>query len=205
MIKVEGGTFAMGATKEQGSNHSNQQPTHKVTLSTYYIGETEVTQELWEAVMGTNPSKFKGAKLPVENVSWTECQQFISKINQLTGRKFRLPTEAEWEFAARGGKSSKGYKFAGSNNADAVAWHQGNSGNKTHNVGTKAANELGLYDMCGNVWEWTQTADGEFRVFRGGCWDCSAWDCESSYRRGDSPSGRNNNLSFRLCASGRAD
>ena len=215
MIKVEGGTFTMGATKEQGSNHSNQQPTHKVTLSTYYIGETEVTQELWEAVMGTNPSKFKGAKLPVENVSWTECQQFISKINQLTGRKFRLPTEAEWEFAARGGKSSKGYKFAGSNNADAVAWHQGNSGNKTHNVGTKAANELGLYDMCGNVWEWCQdwfgsysssaqtnpkgASSGTDHLNRGGGW-CHESKFATVFYRGTSgkPDRKVDNLGFRL-------
>lgn len=215
MIKVEGGTFTMGATKEQGSNHSNQQPTHKVTLSTYYIGETEVTQELWEAVMGTNPSKFKGAKLPVENVSWTECQQFINKINKLTGRKFRLPTEAEWEFAARGGKSSKGYKFAGSNNADAVAWHQGNSGNKTHNVGTKAANELGLYDMCGNVWEWCQdwfgnysssaqtnpkgASSGTDHLNRGGGW-CHESKFATVFYRGTSgkPDRKVDNLGFRL-------
>lgn len=214
MIKVESGTFTMGATKEQG-NHSNQHPTHKVTLSTYYIGETEVTQELWEAVMGTNPSKFKGAKLPVENVSWTECQQFINKINQLTGRKFRLPTEAEWEFAARGGKSSKGYKFAGSNNADAVAWHQGNSGNKTHNVGTKAANELGLYDMCGNVWEWCQDWFGNYsssaqtnpkgpssgtdHLNRGGAW-CHESKFATVFYRGTSgkPDRKVDNLGFRL-------
>lgn len=215
MIKVEGGTFTMGATKEQGSNHSNQQPTHKVTLSTYYIGETEVTQELWEAVMGNNPSKFKGAKLPVENVSWNDCQQFINKINQLTGRKFRLPTEAEWEFAARGGKSSKGYKFAGSNNADAVAWHQGNSGNKTHNVGTKAANELGLYDMCGNVWEWCQdwfgsysssaqtnpkgASSGTDHLNRGGGW-CHESKFATVFYRGTSgkPDRKVDNLGFRL-------
>ena len=215
MVKVEGGTFTMGATRQQGSNNSNQQPTHKVTLSTYYIGETEVTQELWQAVMGSNPSHFKGAKLPVENVSWTECQQFINKINQLTGRKFRLPTEAEWEFAARGGKSSKSYKFAGSNNADAVAWHQGNSGNKTHNVGTKAANELGLYDMCGNVWEWCQdwfgnysssaqtnpkgASSGTDHLNRGGGW-CHESKFATVFYRGTSgkPDRKVDNLGFRL-------
>lgn len=215
MIKVEGGTFTMGATKEQGSNHSNQRPTHKVTLSTYYIGETEVTQELWEAVMGNNPSKFKGAKLPVENVSWNECQQFISKINQLTGRKFRLPTEAEWEFAARGGKASKGYKFAGSNNADAVAWHSGNSNNTTHKVGTKTANELGIYDMCGNVWEWCQDWFGDYsssaqtnpkgassgtdHLNRGGAW-CHEPKFATVFYRGTSgkPDRKVDNLGFRL-------
>lgn len=162
MVRVDGGTFTMGATKEQGSNNSNQQPTHRVALSTYYIGQTEVTQELWQAVMGSNPSKFKGSNLPVENVNWNECQQFISKLNKITGKKFRLPTEAEWEFAARGGNLSRGYKFAGSNNPDAVAWHEGNSGKKTHYVGTKAANELGIYDMSGNVWEWCQDWFGNY-------------------------------------------
>ena len=162
MVRVDGGTFTMGATKEQGSNNSNQRPVHKVTLSTYYIGQTEVTQELWQAVMGSNPSKFKGSNLPVENVSWNECQQFISKLNKITGRKFRLPTEAEWEFAARGGNASRGYKFAGSNDPNAVAWHEGNSGKKTHAVGTKNPNELGLYDMSGNVWEWCQDWYGSY-------------------------------------------
>ncbi len=215
MVKVEGGTFSMGATKEQGSNNSNQQPTHKVTLSTYYIGETEVTQELWQAVMGNNPSKFKGAKLPVENVSWDECQQFISKINKLTGKKFRLPTEAEWEFAARGGKASKGYKYSGSNNANAVAWHYGNSNNTTHKVGTKAANELGIYDMSGNVWEWCQDWFGSYsssaqtnpkgpssgtdHLNRGGAW-CHESKFASVFFRGSSgkPDRKVDNLGLRL-------
>ena len=215
MVKVEGGTFTMGATREQGSNNSNQQPTHKVTLSTYYIGETEVTQELWQAVMGNNPSHFKGAKLPVENVSWNECQQFISKINKLTGRKFRLPTEAEWEFAARGGKAGKGYKYSGSNNADAVAWHEGNSNNTTHKVGTKAANELGIYDMSGNVWEWCQDWFGDYsttaqtnpkgassgtdRLNRGGGW-CHEAKFATVFYRGTSgkPDRKVDNLGFRL-------
>ena len=188
MIKVEGGTFSMGATSEQISDVFNsEKPVHSVTLSDYYIGETEVTQELWQAVMGSNPSEFKGDnQRPVEYVSWNDCQEFIKELNQLTGKKFRLPTEAEWEYAARGGKYSRGYKYSGSNNADEVAWYCSNSGSKTHSVKTKKANELGLYDMSGNVYEWcndwrgryqsysqtnpTGPSEGESRVIRGGSW-----------------------------------
>ena len=175
MIKVEGGTFIMGATPEQGRDASSwEKPVHSVTLSDYYIGETEVTQELWQAVMGNNPSFFTGNnQRPVEMVSWEDCQAFINKLNRLTGKEFRLPTEAEWEYAARGGKYSKDYvyKYSGSNNADEVAWYWRNSGDKylsgewdkdriiennckTHPVKTKKANKLGLYDMIGNVCEW---------------------------------------------------
>ena len=145
MVKVDGGTFTMGATPEQGSDaYGDQKPAHQVKLSDYYIGETEVTQELWQAVMGSNPSNFKGSNLPVEEVSWND------------GQKFRLPTEAEWEYAARGGAKSRGYKYSGSNNIGDVAWYIDNSGFKTHSVKTKSPNELGLYDMSGNVWEWCQ-------------------------------------------------
>ena len=175
MIKVEGGTFSMGATSEQGSDaYMNEKPVHSVTISDYYIGETEVTQELWQVLMGSNPSCFKGNnQRPVENVSWDDCQEFIKELNRLTGKKFRLPTEAEWEYAARGGKYSKDYvyKYSGSNYADEVAWYWRNSGDKyllgewkadsmiennckTHPVKTKKANKLGLYDMSGNVDEW---------------------------------------------------
>ena len=188
MIKVEGGTFSMGATSEQGGDaDDDEKPVHSVTLSDYYIGETEVTQELWEAVMGSNHSRFKGNnQRPVESVSWKDCQKFIKELNRLTGKKFRLPTEAEWEYAARGGKYSRGYKYSGSNNADEVAWYDSNSGSKTHPVKTKKDNELGLYDMSGNVWEWcndwwgcyqsnsqtnpTGPSEGESRVLRGGGW-----------------------------------
>ena len=188
MIKVEGGTFSMGATSEQGSDaDDDEKPVHSVTLSDYYIGETEVTQELWEAVMGSNPSRFKGNdQRPVEMVSWDDCQEFIKELNRLTGKKFRLPTEAEWEYAARGGKYSRGYTYSGSDNADEVAWYDSNSGSKTHPVKTKKDNELGLYDMSGNVWEWcndwwgcyqsysqtnpTGPSEGESRVLRGGGW-----------------------------------
>ena len=184
MIKVEGGTFSMGATSEQG-RYDDEKPVHSVTLSDYYIGETEVTQELWEAVMGSYPSRFIGDdQRPVERVSWYDCQEFIEKLNSLTGKKFRLPTEAEWEYAARGGKYSRGYRYSGSNNAYEVAWYDGNSG--THPVKTKKANELGLYDMSGNVWEWcndwyggyqsysqtnpTGPSKGVYCVIRGGSW-----------------------------------
>ena len=190
MIKVEGGTFSMGATSEQTNYDNDEKPVHSVTLSDYYIGETEVTQELWEAVMGSNPSGFKGDnQRPVERVSWNDCQEFIKELNRLTGKEFRLPTEAEWEYAARGGKYSKdyAYKYSGSNNADEVAWCHYNSGGMTHSVKTKKANKLGLYDMSGNVWEWcndrygdyqsnsqtnpTGPSEGEYRVLRGGSWN----------------------------------
>ena len=204
MVYVEGGSFDMGATSEQGSDaYSEEYPVHSVTLSDYYIGECEVTQEMWEAVMGSNPSNFKGAQNPVERVSWNDCQNFIKKLNSLTGRTFRLPTEAEWEYAARGGNKSRHYKYSGSDNIDDVAWHDGNSGGSTHAVGTKAANELGIYDLSGNVWEWcsdwygfynegAQTnpqgpSSGSDRVLRGGCWCYFAWYCRVSYRNGYDP------------------
>jgi formylglycine-generating enzyme required for sulfatase activity len=158
MIKVEGGTFMMGATPEQGNGaDSDERPVHQVTLSDYYIGETEVTQALWTAVMGNNPSYFTGStQLPVEQVSWNDCQEFISNLNSLTGQHFSLPTEAEWEFAARGGNVSQGYTYSGSNNLDEVGWYYYNSSSHTHDVATKASNELGLFDMSGNVCEWCQ-------------------------------------------------
>lgn len=163
MIRVDGGTFMMGATQEQqGDALANEMPVHEVTLSTYYIGETEVTQELWEAVMGSNPSTFKQSRKPVDGIGWYDCETFIYNLNTQTGRKFRLPTEAEWEFAARGGNYSKGYKFAGSNNVDDVAWSEGSDDSGTHIVASKQANELGIYDMSGNVWEWCNDWFGDY-------------------------------------------
>ncbi len=224
MVAVEGGTFTMGATAEQGSDAlDNEKPAHEVTLSSFSIGETEVTQALWQAVMGSNPSDFTGdLNHPVETVSWNDCQTFITKLNEMTGKTFRLPTEAEWEFAARGGNLSQGYKYAGSNTIGDVAWYDGNSyalGSShpdygTHPVGTKAPNELGLYDMSGNVWEWCQDwygsyssspstnptgpASGSYRVNRGGSWFLSAWYCHVSNRSSDSPSYANNDVGLRL-------
>ena len=214
MVWVDGGTFRMGATSEQGSEISDEKPVHSVTLSGYYIGKTEVTQALWQAVMGSNPSYFEGDDLPVENVSWDDCQEFIRKLNSLTGQNFRLPTEAEWEFACRGGNNSRGYKYSGSNYIDNVAWYDGNSGDKTHPVATKSPNELGIYDMSGNVWEWCadwygdyssgrQTNpkgpyDGSRRVYRGGGWFYRARICRSSDRSYDRPAYRINFLGLRL-------
>ena len=200
MIRVDGGTFTMGATSEQGSDAwDSEKPAHQVTLSSYHIGETEVTQALWGAVMGSNPSLFKGASRPVEQVSWDDCQIFIGKLNSLTGKTFRLPSEAEWEFAARGGTKSRSYKYSGSNNLSSVAWYTDNSSSETHPVKTKSPNELGIYDMSGNVWEWCQDwygsyssgsqtnptgpSSGSYRVIRGGCWYGLARGCRVSCRK----------------------
>ncbi len=216
IVNVVGGTFQMGATAEQGSDaYNDEKPVHQVTLSDFSIGETEVTQELWRAVMGSNPSYFSGSgQLPVEHVSWDDCQQFIKKLNALTGEHFRLPTEAEWEFAARGGKLSQGYKYAGSNIVGDVAWYDGNSSSKTHEVKTKQPNELGLYDMSGNVSEWCQDwygnytsssvsnptgpSSGSDRVLRGGGWCSLAGGCRVSDRFDITPSYREACFSFRL-------
>lgn len=215
MVEVGGGTFTMGATSEQGSDAwDEEKPAHEVTLSDYYIGQTEVTQALWEAVMGSNPSDSKGDNLPVERVSWDDCQVFIQKLNQLTGKQFRLPTEAEWEYAARGGRKSRGYKYAGGNNIDSVAWCDGNSGNETHPVATKQANELGIYDMSGNVLEWCSdwcgdytsssqsdpqgSSSGSRRVLRGGGCYNNARYCRVSYRSYGTLGYRINGLGLRL-------
>ena len=163
MVKVEAGTFMMGATSEMQNPYDDEKPVHQVTLTNdYYMSKYEVTQALWQAVTGKNPSKFKGDNLPVERVSWNDCQVFIRNLNNITGRKFRLPTEAEWEYAARGGKKSRGYQYSGSSNISDVAWFDDINGNKKHPVGTKQANELGLYDMSGNVWEWCQDRYGSY-------------------------------------------
>ena len=218
MVKVEAGTFMMGATSEMKDSYGWEKPVHQVTLTNdYYMGKYEVTQALWEAVMGSNPSYFKGDNLPVEKMSWKDCQRFISKLNSMTGRKFRLPTEAEWEYAARGGKKSRGYQYSGSSNISDVAWYDGNSGDKTHPVGTKQANELGIYDMTGNVLEWCQdwygsyysssqtnptgSDSGSARVSRGGGWFNDASYCRLSVRFYYTPDFRLDILGLRLALS----
>lgn len=230
MVKVQGGTFQMGATSEQGSDvWKDEKPVHSVTLSDYYIGQTQVTQELWQVVMGNNPSEFRGDnQRPVENVSWNDCQEFIEGLNRLTGKNFRLPTEAEWEFAARGGNKRNDYKYSGSNKANDVAWYENNSGTnsvmrsfltmdrgrRTHPVAQKQANESGLYDMSGNVWEWCQDWYGKYssnsqtnptgssmgssRVLRGGSWSDYASYVRVSFRNYDTPDHRNLNGGLRL-------
>ncbi len=218
MVKVEAGSFNMGATPEMQNPDEDEKPVHRVTLTNnYYIGKYEVTQALWQAVMGSNPSHFKGDDLPVEQVSWNDCQDFISKLNAMTGKRFRLPSEAEWEYAARGGKKSRGYQYSGSNTLGDVAWYEGNSGSKTHAVGTKQPNELGIYDMTGNVYEWCQdwygsyssspqtnpigAVSGSSRVDRGGSWFFTAKHCRSSYRFNLTPGYRLNFLGLRLVLS----
>ena len=218
MVRVEAGTFTMGATAEMKEPWEDEKPTHRVTLTNdYYIGKYEVTQALWQAVMGHNPSYFKSDNLPVESVSWDDCQDFLSKLNRITGKTFRLPTEAEWEYAARGGNKSRGYQYSGSNNLLDVAWFWDNSGCRTHAVGTKQANELGIYDMSGNVWEWCQDWYGYYssssqtnptgansgarRVYRGGSWYFDARYCRSSCRNSSSPDRRSYCLGLRLVLS----
>ena len=231
MKHVEGGSFLMGAQSKdyQEANYDpdaddDEGPVHEVTLSDYYIGETQVTQALWKAVMDDdNPSDFKGDdNLPVDSVSWIDCtKNFITKLNQKVrrqlpqGSRFRLPTEAEWEYAARGGRLSEGYPYSGSDDIDEVAWYDENSDNETHPVKDKGKNELGLYDMSGNVWEWcndwygdygsgSQTnpkgpSSGSYRVLRGGSWSRNAGNCRVSYRNGYDPGSWDSILGFRLC------
>lgn len=218
MVLVEGGTFTMGAHDNQLSEASNdEQPSHKVTLSNYYIGKYEVTQKLWKAIMGKNPSIDEGDNLPVECVNWNDCQTFITKLNKLTGKKFRLPTEAEWEFSARGGNNTKCFKYSGSDNIDDIAWYDGNSSKKLHQVGTKSPNELGLYDMTGNVSEFvkdwytayhdepqtnpTGPSSGSYNISRGGGFGFDAKECRTSARVGAVPDMRMRAIGFRLVLS----
>lgn len=214
-VYVAPGTFTMGATPEQEAPDNDEKPAHQVTLTNgYYIGQTEVTQALWKAVMGSNPSLFKGDDLPVESVSWNDCQDFIARLNDMTGQRFRLPTEAEWEYAARGGHQSRGTQYSGAYSLDNCAWYTDNSGAKTHSVATKQANELGIYDMSGNVWEWCQDWYGSYssnavtnptgpisdsgRVNRGGGWGYIARDCRVASRGVNTPGLRGVNLGLRL-------
>ena len=194
MVHVQGGTFTMGRTSNKAYwCDDSDQPAHQVTVGSFYICKYEVTQKLWKAFMGSNPSWTKADNMPVEWVNWVTAQKFIRKLNAFSGKKFRLPTEAEWEYAARGGNRSHNYLYSGSDDINAVAWWQDNSGDKLHPVGTKRPNELGLYDMTGNVYEWcsdwqapytsgAQTnpkgpQTGSWRVMRGGNQSSSDSEC----------------------------
>ncbi len=243
MVYVEGGTFTMGATVEQWADaYSNEEPTHQVTLSSYYIGKYEVTQQLWEYVMSysgraadgstmtayasdvwlgsNNPSSEygKGDYYSAYYVSYEDIVNiFLPRLNKITEKTYRLPTEAEWEYVARGGNKSNGYKYSGSNTIGNVAWYYENSGDKTHPVGTEQANELGIYDMSGNVYEWcsdwygrypstsqtnpTGPSEGFYRVIRGGSWGDDAESCRVSYRYYNAPSNRSRYLGFRVALS----
>ena len=221
MVFVQGGTFEMGSN----NGDSDEKPIHTVTVSDFYMSATEVTQAQWKAVMGSNPSNWKGDNLPVESVSWNDVQKFLKKLNKSTGENYRLPTEAEWEYAARGGVETNGRssqtKYAGSNNIDEVAWYGDNSGSKTHPVGKKKPNELGLYDMTGNVWEWCNdwydedyyssspqnnpqgANSGKYRVLRGGSCSHFARFCRVAFRSGYNPDFGLFNFGFRLVLSAR--
>lgn len=214
-IFIKGGSFQMGSTDGDG----DERPVHSVTLSDYYIGKYEVTQKQWRDIMGTNPSGFKDCdNCPVENVSWNDVQDFLKKLNaKYPGKNYRLPTEAEWEYAARGGNQSRGYTYVGSNNIDDVAWYSSNSDSKTHPVGVKRANELGLFDISGNVWEWCSDWYGDYpsgsqtnpkgpstgsdRVRRSGSWNSDPRYCRAAYRSAHAPTIRSGNLGFRLARS----
>ncbi|MBP1673553.1 MAG: hypothetical protein H6Q25_1368 [Bacteroidetes bacterium] len=213
MIAIEGGEFFMGSPpNEKGRSFNEFQ--HKVTLSDYFLSETLVTQALWEVVMGKNRSYFKGDNNPVDSISWKYSQIFLERLKQLTERSYQLPTEAQWEYAAKGGSFSKGFLYSGSNNLDAVGWYIDNCNNKTNDVRSMLPNELGLFDMSGNVWEWCQDYYGEYdrnfptnpqgpnfgtlRVFRGGCWSRNPRDCRNSNRCAGDPGLSRSTHGFRL-------
>ncbi|MEL7221154.1 MAG: formylglycine-generating enzyme family protein [Bacteroidota bacterium] len=228
MVRVAGGEFIMGCQDGRDTDCSDdEKPAHKVSLSTFYISKYEVTQAQWRAVMGNDPPKLynKGCdQCPVEMVSWNDIQDFLQKLNNQTGQKYRLPTEAEWEYAARGGANSQGFLYSGSNNIDEVAWYESNAkADNTHGtqkttrpVGRKKANELGLFDMSGNIWEWcsdgydgdyyknsprnnpTGATTGSDRVRRGGSWISAPQYCRAANRLSLNPAGRNGRIGFRL-------
>ncbi len=215
MIFVAGGTFTMGCTYEQGIDcATDEKPSHEVQITGFTIAKYEVTQALWKQIMGSNPSRFKGDSLPVENVSWDDVQVFLQRLNAKTGKNYRLPTEAEWEYAARGGQQSRQSQYAGGFELETVAWCSTNSENTTHNVGGRQPNELGLYDMSGNVWEWcgdyygTYPADkqtnptgakkGSARVLRGGCYAAIGRQCRVATRKSLFQGGKDYMTGFRL-------
>lgn len=213
LVWVEGGTFNMGSN----DGYANERPIHKVQLASYYISKYPVTQAQWQVMMGNNPRQFKDNEAcPAWGISWENCQLFIKKLNRLTGKNYRLPTEAEWEYAARGGNQSRDYLFSGSNNLDDVAWYDDNSKGKLHPVGEKNPNELGLYDMSGSIWEWCSNwygsddyrnssatnpqgpSSGSYRVCRGGSWCSDRQQCRSFYRNADVPNYNDDDFGFRL-------
>ena len=219
MVRVEKGGFWMGAQHLDTAefnydrlSQSDELPVHYVKMQDYYIGQTEVTQKLWEAVMGYNPSRYKCSKRPVTDVNYFEVQEFLRRLDSISGMQFRLPTEEEWEYAARGGNYTKGYIYSGGNEVDRVAWHNGNA-RKTKKVKKRNANELGIYDMSGNVWEWcsskyryfnkernaTLGKDGEMYCIRGGGWQLPKTSCRVSWRGKRLPDLKNSFGGFRLC------
>lgn len=220
MVRVEKGDFWMGAQHKDTAefnydrySQTDELPVHHVTMrEDYYIGQTEVTQQLWKSVMGYNPSKRKCPKRPVTNVNYYEVQEFLRRLDSITGMQFRLPTEEEWEYAARGGKYSRGYVYSGSNEVDRVAWHNGNT-SAVKKVKKRASNELGIYDMSGNVWEWCDTKyrffdkernaslgkDGQMYVIRGGAWELPKTSCRVAWRGKRLPDLKNSFGGFRLC------
>jgi formylglycine-generating enzyme required for sulfatase activity len=212
MVYVTGGSFLMGAPSKEPNSDAAEGPQRRVSVSGFSISKYEITQAQWEAAMGTNPSNFKGADLPVENVSWNDAKEFCRRLLQLTGKQYRLPTEAEWEYACRAGTTGP---YAGE--LDAMAWYDKNSGGKTHPVGQKKPNAFGLYDMHGNVWEWCEDrwhknyegapADGAAwlsggksndRVLRGGSWVGDARNCRSALRVHNAPGSRISSFGFRV-------
>ena len=213
MIQVEGGLFVMGNREGQ----DDERPMHEVVLKGFFISKFEVTQEQWRLVMGKNPSEFKAClKCPVENVSWNDIQAFIKKLNAKTGKSYRLPTEAEWEYAAKGGSNNNVYKYAGSNEINLVAWYYENAKNKTHPAGSREPNALGVYDMTGNVWEWCSDwydknyyqqskknnpqgpMNGDYRVLRGGSWNSEGSNCRLTDRSFFGQNSRMNDIGFRV-------
>jgi formylglycine-generating enzyme required for sulfatase activity len=231
MVFVQGGTYKMGCTAEQRINCDSlneslkekctggcfewELPVHCVTVADFYICQFEITQKQWTSIMGSNPSYFKGDNYPVESVSWLDVQNFIKRLNAETGRNYRLPTEAEWEYAARGGILSENQKFSGNNEIDSVAWYKENSYFTTHSVGTKQPNELGIYDMSGNVWEWCsdifleyevdninnhqmELPDEKYYVLRGGSWDSGKITTRVSFRYDELSNSDGIGIGFRL-------
>ena len=215
MMAIKGGTFMMGATSEQGNDSSeHERPVHTVEIRDFYLCKTLVTQKLWTSIMGYNHSQFKGDLRPITNVTYSECLTFIKNLSKRTGKKFRLPTEEEWEYAARDGSLNKKFKYSGGNQIDEIAWYGGNASNVTHDVATKKANRLGLFDMSGNVWEWcgdnyssydssdiqskTDTLHQNDYVCRGGSWGSGEWRCRVSTRKYRNADHVSKHLGFRI-------